>query len=369
MSKLEESAAMLSFAAKFAKKMSSFYPLEVSNIDKLTPNSVAVSLQIPAEHREAFRFDAGQYITIRHKNGDSEIRRAYSISSAPRKEELTIGIKKVKGGTFSVYANEQLQTGDVLEVMPPEGRFVLKPDSKYKNVLAFAAGSGITPIMSILRTALQDRQDLNFVLVFGNQNREETMFYKDLQDLKEKYNDRFHLYHLFSRNQESDSLFGRIENSTVNYVLRNKHKSVDFDAAYLCGPLPMIDAVRDSLKANGMTEDRIFHELFTEPEAEASSETPLEGTTRLEVTLDDEIHQLEMDQKSLVLDVVLNAKIDAPYSCQGGVCSTCIARVTEGSAHMEKNQILTDSELQEGFILTCQAHPTSAVLKIDYDDV
>ena len=147
------------------------------------------------------------------------------------------------------------------------------------------------------------------------------------------------------------------------------NKEMEFDAAYLCGPLPMIETVRDSLKDNGIPEERIYHELFTEPEGEASSDVPLEGKTMLEVTLDDEVHQLEMDQKSLVLDVVLNAKIDAPYSCQGGVCSTCIAKVTEGSAHMEKNQILTDSELEEGFILTCQAHPTSAILKIDYDDV
>ena len=359
---------MLSFATKLAK-MSTFYPLKVSNIEHLTPNSVAVSLRIPSENKEAFRFDSGQYITIRHKGGGTEVRRAYSISSEPGSEEITIGIKKVKGGTFSVYANEQLKTGEVLEVMPPEGRFVFKPGTGSKNILAFAAGSGITPIMSIVRTALKSSDDLHFVLAFGNQSREETMFYDEIHDLQKKYNDRFFVYHLYSRRQEPESLFGRIENSTVNYILRNKHKEMEFDAAYLCGPLPMIETVRDSLKDNGIPEERIYHELFTEPEGEASSDVPLEGKTMLEVTLDDEVHQLEMDQKSLVLDVVLNAKIDAPYSCQGGVCSTCIAKVTEGSAHMEKNQILTDSELEEGFILTCQAHPTSAILKIDYDDV
>jgi ring-1,2-phenylacetyl-CoA epoxidase subunit PaaE len=303
-----------------------------------------------------------------HKDG-KEVRRAYSIASMPGQKELTIGVKKVEGGSFSVYANEVLKAGDSLEVMAPEGRFVFEPRERAQDLVAFVAGSGITPLMSIIRTALKEHPDTRIVLVYGNQSKEETMFYAALQELKAKYTDRLTIHYLFSRSQEEEGSFGRIDRSIVNFITRNKHKDLNPDRFYLCGPLAMIETVAETLKENGVAEDRISHELFTEPQGEDPLTAGLEGITHLEVTLDDVVHQLDMDQKSLILNAVLKAKIDAPYSCQGGVCSTCIARVTEGSAEMVKNQILTESEIAEGLILTCQAHPTSPMLKIDYDDV
>lgn len=353
--------------------MAQFYPLVVSEITPLTPNSVDISFEIPESLKDVFTFKSGQYITVKLPLGDSEIRRSYSISSKPGAFPITIGVKKVTDGTFSVYANDTLKQGDVLEVMPPQGRFVFEGDGPVRHIMAFAAGSGITPIMSIIQTALESNSENKVVLVYGNQSKDETMYYKAIQDLRNKYNDRFEVYYTFSRTQEDGCLFGRIEKSTVNFITRNKHKSLDAKDYYLCGPLPMIEKVTAVLSENGISEDQIHHELFTETETEsednAQSSPAGDGKTHLEVTLDDAVHTLEIDQKSIVLDTLIKAKIDAPYSCQGGVCSTCIARVTEGKATMVKNQILTDSELEEGFILTCQAHAETAVLKIDYDDV
>ena len=363
-----ETAHFRSFAQKFLC-MSNFFTLEVSQVRKLTPDSVAVSLRVPEALRETFSFTAGQYVTFRHFREGEEIRRAYSIASRPGEAELTVGIKKVLGGIFSVYANDALRAGDSLEVMPPEGRFVYRPESSGTRVLALAAGSGITPIMSIIKTALAENSESRVVLVYGNRSPEETMFRAEIDQLKSEYDDRFTVYYLFSRGREEGSMFGRIEASTVNFITRNKHQDLSFDRFYLCGPQAMIEMAEETLVGQGVPKERILHELFAAADVADTLKEELDGKTELTVTLDGVLHQLVMDQKSLVLDAVLRAKIDAPYSCQGGVCSTCIARVTEGEASMVKNQILTPGEIAEGLILTCQAHPTSPVLKVDYDDV
>lgn len=349
--------------------MSDFHALTIAAVDQLTPNAVTLTFEVPDTLKDTFAFTAGQYITLKHAINGSEVRRAYSISCAPSSNKLTVGVKKVPNGTFSVFANENLKIGDVLEVMPPEGRFVFEADSSRKNVAAFAAGSGITPIMSIATTVLESNPENTFVLVFGNQSPEETMYLKDIQALQEQYTNRFFVQYLYSRSQAEGALFGRIEKSTVNFVIKNKFKDVSFDAFYLCGPEEMINTVSDTLKSNGIAEDKILFELFTASETEDTIAESLDGQTQVEVLVDDETFSFAMDQKTLVLDAVLKENIDAPYSCQGGVCSSCIARVTEGKAEMVKNQILTDGEVAEGLILTCQAHPLTPTLKVDYDDV
>ncbi len=349
--------------------MANFYPLTVQKIKALTPNSVAITFAIPKDLIQTFNFIAGQYITIKKEIKGKELRRAYSISSTPTSEGITIGVKKVDRGGFSDYAHSKLKVGDVLEVMPPEGRFVYKPTSTNKNIIAFAAGSGITPIMSIAKTVLESNPNNNFVLVYGNKSYKETMFYTDLVKLQLEYTNRFHIYFILSQTQEDESIFGRIEASTVNFVLKNKHKNLDFNDYYLCGPEAMIQLVTNNLKEKGVTEDKIHFELFTSTEIKDELPEKPEGKTALKVIVDDEEFSLSMDKGSLVLDAVLKENIDAPYSCQGGVCSSCIARVKEGQADMVKNQILTDGEIAEGLILTCQAHPTTATLTVDYDDV
>ncbi|NNL03070.1 MAG: ferredoxin--NADP reductase [Eudoraea sp.] len=349
--------------------MSDFYSLTIDKISRLTPNSVAVSFAIPKELENIFVFEAGQYITIKHKINGEEVRRAYSISSSPENKHITIGIKKVPEGRFSVYANTSLSEGDQLLVMPPEGRFIYKNSPEQENICAFAAGSGITPIMSIARTVLKSHPQNTFVLVFGNQNKSEAMFLDEILELKSDYKDRFTVQFVYSRAREDDSLFGRIDASVINFVIKNKFKETRFKTFYLCGPEDMINLTRDTLKVNGIAEDAIYFELFTTTENDAAETISPEGKTTVEVLLDDEEYSFSMDKSSTILDAVLDEDLDAPYSCQGGVCSTCIARITEGEAKMDKNQILTDSEIAEGLVLTCQAHPVTATIKVDYDDV
>ena len=349
--------------------MTDFSLLKIASVERLTPNSVAISFEIPSEKVSTFHFSAGQYITIKKIISNQEVRRAYSISSAPSSGKLTVGIKKMPNGTFSTYANEHISEGDVLEVMPPEGRFVFENNGVPKTIGAFAAGSGITPIMSIAQTVLESHDENKFVLVYGNQSPEETMYRDDLLQLQKEYNERFFIEWAYSRRNEADCLFGRIENATVNLVLKNKFNTLDFDAFYLCGPEQMINTVSNCLKDNGVPEEQILFELFTSADTDAKVTENLNGQTKVTVVLDDEEQDFTMNQQELLLDAVLKHNIDAPYSCQGGVCSSCIAKVVEGEAEMVKNQILTDSEVTEGLILTCQAFAKTALLKIDYDDV
>lgn len=349
--------------------MSKFHSLTVKHIKPLTPSSVAITFSVPKDLIQTFDFIPGQYITIKKEIKGKELRRAYSICSSPKSDSFTIGVKKVERGGFSDYAHNKLAAGDVLEVMPPEGRFTFAPTENPKNVAAFAAGSGITPIMSIAKAVLASNPVSKFVLVYGNKSQKETMFYTDLAKLELDYADRFFAYFINSQTQEDNSLFGRIDVSTVNYVLKNKHKEVDFDAFYLCGPEAMINQVSDTLQDNDIPKDKIHFELFTTTEILDEMPVNAEGQTTVKVILEDEEFNLTMDRKELVLDAVLKQNIDAPYSCQGGVCSSCIARVTDGKAEMVKNQILTDGEIEEGFILTCQALPTTPNLTVDFDDV
>lgn len=348
--------------------MSDFHALKIAAVDRLTSNAVALTFDIPENLKEAYSFKAGQYITLKHKVDGKELRRAYSISSPPSSGKLTVGIKKMEGGTFSVYANENLKAGDSIEVMLPEGRFVFEATSPQK-IVAFAAGSGITPIMSIAQTVLENNPENMFVLVFGNQSPEETMYFKEIQSIKEKYGERFFVQYVYSRSNVEDALFGRIERSTVNFVLKNKFKDNAFDGFYLCGPEEMIEQVTETLTDNGVDKEKIHFELFTSDDSDDELAEELEGMTQVTVILDDETYSFVMDKKERVLDAVLKQDIDAPYSCQGGVCSSCIARLTEGKAEMVKNQILTDGEIEEGFVLTCQSHPTTSKITVDYDDV
>ncbi|WP_282016937.1 ferredoxin--NADP reductase [Salegentibacter mishustinae] len=348
--------------------MSTFFPLEIKEVIRETPQAVSLSFNIPENLKEEFKFNAGQYITIKAKLGDEELRRAYSLCSAPNSGEFKVTVKEVEGGKFSVIANNKLNAGDILEVHPPEGKFILKPSGEARTYAAFAAGSGITPVLSIIKTVLAEEPKSRFVLTYGNKSPEETIFFKELLELQAKFPDRLFIEFVYSRTREDNSHFGRIETSTVNFVVKNKFKNHTFDAFYLCGPEEMINQVSDVLKENGVTEDKILYELFTSEDTGAI-ETNVEGQTELTIMVDDEETTFSMDTKETVLDAALEHDLDVPYSCQGGICSSCIARIVEGKAEMRKNQILTDEEIEEGLILTCQAQPLTPKLKVDYDDV
>lgn len=350
--------------------MSKFFPLKIKNIIRETEQAVSLEFEIPQELKTEFSFKAGQYITVKTNIEGKEVRRAYSICTPPSDETFKVTVKEVEGGTFSVIANNKLKAGDVLEVHPPEGKFVFEPvqDGHPHTYAAFAAGSGITPVLSIIKSVLLQEKHSRFVLVYGNRTPDETIFFKELLELQMKHPDRLFVEFVYSRTKEEDSHYGRIDESTVNYVLKNRFKDTSFTRFYLCGPEDMINKVTEILLKQNIRKEQILFELFnTEVEGEVTSN--LEGETELTITVDDEEIVLSMPKNKTVLQAALDNGLDVPYSCQGGICSSCVARITEGTAEMEKNSILVDSEIQEGLVLTCQAHPTSATLKVNYDDV
>lgn len=352
--------------------MSQFHQLKINSIQKSTEKAVAIGFEIPDSLRSTYQFKAGQYITLKATIDNQEVRRDYSICSAPKSGKLVVAVKEVVDGTFSKFANRILKPGDLIDVSAPNGRFIFEPDaSKKRTVAAFAAGSGITPIMSIAKTVLEEEPNSEFVLIYGNKSPKDTIFLDEIMELQNTYGDRFNVKLVFSQTQEPEALFGRIEKSTVNFILNNQYKGQTIDAFYICGPEQMIYTVKDVLIENNIKEDSIYFELFTVPTANepVQSENLSEGTTKITVLIDDEEATFVMDQSKTLLEASLDEDLDAPYSCQGGICSSCIARITEGEATMRQNNILTDGEIADGLILTCQAHPTTATIFVDYDDV
>ncbi|OIQ23526.1 ferredoxin--NADP reductase [Lacinutrix sp. MedPE-SW] len=350
--------------------MAQFHKLSIKNIQQLTKDAVSLTFSIPENLKHQFNFIAGQYITLKAKINSTEVRRDYSLCSSPKSGEITVAVKAVENGTFSKFANNDLKIGDTLEVAEPQGRFIFNPDAtKTRTIAAFAAGSGITPVLSIAKTVLEEEPNSTFVLVYGNKTTNDTMFLDELLKLHHEYKARFDVQFVFSQSQEPDALFGRIEKSTVNLIVKNKYKHTVIDAFYLCGPEAMIHTVKDVLAENNITEDSIFFELFKVSTPEPVISTINTGETNITVLVDDEEESFVMSQKQTILEAALEKDLDAPYSCQGGICSSCIARVTEGTATMRQNNILTDNEVAEGLILTCQAQPTSSKIVVDYDDV
>ena len=352
--------------------MSQFHKLAIQNIHRETSKCITLSFAVPESLKDAFIFKAGQYITLRTNIDGNEVRRDYSLCSSPKSGIMRVAVKEVENGTFSKYANNVLKEGDILDVMPPNGRFTFEPTtSKARTIAAFAAGSGITPVLSIAKTVLEEEPNSSFILVYGNKTTKDTIFLNELLELQHKHSERFTIQFVFSQAKENDAIFGRIEKSTVNLIVKNKYKDIAIDAFYLCGPEAMINTVKDVLTENEISEDVIFYELF---KAAKATQQPVQednnaGKTTIKVIVDDEEATFEMSQKQSILEAALDHDLDAPYSCQGGICSSCIAKITEGKATMRQNNILTDSEVAEGLILTCQAHPTSDKITVDYDDI
>ncbi len=351
--------------------MSQFHHLRIKKLLKVTDKSVSITFDVPDHLKTDFSFKAGQYITLKSIINSNEVRRDYSICSSPRSEELTVAVKQVKDGTFSSFANNELNEGDTLEVATPNGRFIFVPnDKKTKNIALFAAGSGITPILSIIKCALEEEVHSKVILVYGNKTTADTMFLNELLELRHQYKDRFTIKFVFSQAQEENAIFGRIEKSTVNLIVKNEYKHITIDAFYLCGPEAMIHTVKDVLTEHKIDETTIHFELFKAAKPKDIKEDIIStGKTNITIMVDDEEHSFEMSQKQTILEAALDEDLDAPYSCQGGICSSCLARVTQGSATMRQNNILTEKEIEDGLILTCQAHPTSASIHVDYDDV
>ncbi len=341
--------------------------LTVSQKRQLTPSAVELSFTVPEDIQKNFAFEAGQYLTLSQEIDGAEVRRSYSLCSAPHQNTWRVGIKKVDQGLFSTWAHDQLQEGHSLNVFAPEGNFTINPDeADNQHYLAFAAGSGITPIMSMIQEVMAQGPKAKFTLVYGNQSPEQAMFLSELQRLKQAHPDRFEMILFYSRASVPETHFGRIESSTVKHLFQKELAGISFDQFLLCGPEQMIHTLKEILPEQGASPENIHDELFF-----SSTETTVavkEGQCDLTIVLDGETTVLHVDKNTPVLDAALDNDLDPPYSCQGGVCSSCIARVTQGQAQMIKNQILTDSEVAEGLVLTCQTLAQSDQLTVDYDE-
>jgi ring-1,2-phenylacetyl-CoA epoxidase subunit PaaE len=361
-----------------------FHPLRIRRASPEAAGAVAITFEVPPALRGEFDFQPGQFLTLRTTLDGRQERRSYSICSPQQRYaqdgEIEVGIKPVEGGSFSRWAVQALRAGETVEVMPPEGRFTPRIAGARHRV-GFAAGSGITPLLSIIATTLAQQPDSRFTLVYGNQRTDTIMFNEALQDLKDRYPARLTLIHLLSRQpQETALLNGRIDRAKVEELLSTLLPAGSIDEAFLCGPEGMIDAAQAALLAAGIAPERVHAERFysdgalaapaARPIAPATvrAAAAAEAPTQLRIVLDGKTHSLAMGPQDRVLDIALEAGLDLPYSCKGGVCCTCRARVLEGRVAMERNFTLEPGEIEQGFVLTCQSRPLTPTLVVSYDE-
>ena len=352
-----------------------FSPLRIKEIRKETADCVSVVFDIPDTLKPDFQFKQGQSLTLRVMINKEEVRRTYSICSSPLDNECRIAIKKVEGGLFSTFANEQLKKGDILEVMQPVGKFYTELDpAQSKNYVAFAAGSGITPVLSLIKTTLATEPFSSFTLVYGNKNRGSIIFFEELEGLKNKYMERFNLIHVLSREKtDSPISFGRITADKLTDLGR----LVDYTATdefFVCGPEEMIFCVKDYLTGTGIDKKKIHFELFTSPgqrKSSAHSQQTTDSGTKSQITikLDGRSFDFELSLNSdtTILDAALKKGADLPYACKGGMCCTCKAKLLEGEVMMDVHWGLEEEEVEQGYILTCQSHPKTEKIVVDFD--
>jgi ring-1,2-phenylacetyl-CoA epoxidase subunit PaaE len=356
--------------------MSKFYPLSVSQVRNETRDTIAVTFAVPPELQDSFAFQQGQHLTLRtHINGE-DVRRSYSICSAVQDGTLRVAIKRTPGGLFSSWANEALKAGATLDVMPPMGHFnvPLDPQSRRRYV-AFAAGSGITPILSIIKTTLMAEPGSSFTLFYGNRASSSVIFKEELTDLKDVYLERLNLAYVMSREQQDIELFnGRITKEKCQQFLQHWIAIKDYDVAFICGPEDMMHGVSEALQEAGMPKAHIKIELFAasipkhQHKPRALDAAAARHETEVTVIMDGNHSTFTMDKdKESVLDAGLRAGIDMRYSCKGGVCSTCRCKVVDGKVDMDANYALEDYEIARGFVLSCQSFPVTDKLVVDFD--
>lgn len=354
--------------------MSKFYPLTVGKVKQETRDTIVVTFDVPDELKEIFHYQQGQYLTLRADINGADLRRAYSICSAVQEQQLRVAIKRTPGGIFSTWANDSLKPGQSLQVMPPMGHFNLPlSPSNHKHYLGFAAGSGITPILSIIKTTLLTEPYSRFTLVYGNRASSSVIFKEELSDLKDVYLERLSIVYVMSREQQDVELFnGRITAEKCAQLFRSWIPLHDVDAAFLCGPEEMTQAVSSTLQQQGMDQSNIKVELFTasRPKHKSAVQRPVIGAQECEVTVVIDGHHTVFSmikEKESLLDAGLNHGIDMRYSCKSGVCSTCRCKVVQGKVEMDANYALEDYEIARGFVLSCQSFPVTDSLLIDFD--
>ncbi|CAB3723412.1 1,2-phenylacetyl-CoA epoxidase subunit PaaE [Trinickia soli] len=356
-----------------------FHSLRIREVRPETADAVSVSFEVPPELREQYRFTQGQFVTLKAHVDGEETRRSYSIcvgvTDYDRDGELRIGIKRVRGGRFSNFAFDTLQAGHAIDVMTPDGRFFTHLNAEQgKQYVAFAGGSGITPVLAIVKTTLDMEPRSTFTLIYGNRSVDAIMFAEELEDLKNRYMNRFVLYHVLSDDMQDVELFnGVLDQAKCAAFLETLVPAASIDEAFICGPAPMMDAAEAALKAAGVEPSKVHVERFGSPLPQAGA-APVEITeetpaAELEIIIDGKRRKMRLPYEGAsLLDVGLHAGLALPYACKGGVCCTCRAKVLEGEVKMDKNYTLEEQEIRDGFVLTCQCHPVSERVVVSYDE-
>jgi ring-1,2-phenylacetyl-CoA epoxidase subunit PaaE len=345
-----------------------FHRMPVAAVDRLTADSTLITFAVPEELREEFRFEPGQHVTVRTNLGGEGVRRNYSICAPATRAQLRVAVKHIPGGAFSTFVAEQLKPGDVLELMTPTGRFGTPLDPLHeKHYAAIAAGSGITPILSILATTLEIETESRFTLIYGNRTKESTMFRAELDELESRYSDRLEILHVLSREPlHTPLLSGRIDEQKLERWLANTLAPDTVDEWFLCGPVELTTTMRDALIEQGVDPDRIHLELFFGYEVGAAPAREY-APSAVSFRLSGREHAFDLVPGQSILDGALQVRGDAPYACMGGACGTCRAKLLDGNVEMDHNFALGQSELDQGYVLTCQSHPTTPTVSIDYD--
>ena len=352
--------------------MPEFHSLNVKEIKKETSDTVSISFDVPAELKNVYKFIPGQYLTLKLEVNNEECRRSYSICSSSD-EDITVAVKKVENGVVSTYLNEVLKVNDKIDVMTPEGNFTLQTDQTNKRkFVGFAAGSGITPIMSMIKQLKMDEVESSFTLFYSNKTDNDVIFKDTLEELA---GDKLKVNYIYSRQKINNPLFeGRISKSKATELIKADLSCLNADAFYLCGPEEMIFNVKAALEEFGVLDTKIKFELFTTPVLMAEKQENQEvdenfdGEALVTVIYDDEEVEFNLNKDGdSILDAAMDNDMDVPFSCKGAVCCTCKAKVTEGKVIMDANYALSDQEVEDGFVLACQSHPASAKVTIDFD--
>ncbi|MEO0410477.1 MAG: 2Fe-2S iron-sulfur cluster-binding protein [Pseudomonadota bacterium] len=353
-----------------------FIPLTIKAVERETAEAISVLFDVPSNHSDAFAFKAGQHLTLRADINGEEVRRNYSLCAAPNEGKLRVAIKQISGGAFSTWANETLRPGQALDVMPPHGSFTWEFDAaRQANYLGFAGGSGITPILSLLKTALTEEPKSSFTLLYGNRATANIIFLEEIAAMKDKFMGRLQVYHFLEDELEDIELFnGRLDSDKLADLVGGLFDPEEVTAAFICGPGPMMDAVEESLQKAGLSEDQILLERFTAGRptaAQAAAEKEIiqkVAGLEMQVRLEGRTRKLVFDgQQENILDTARAKGLPAPYACKAGVCATCRAKLLSGEVKMRATYGLTKEDIEAGYVLTCQAIPLSEDVVLDFE--
>lgn len=355
--------------------MSKFHNIKIADIYKETKDCSVLSFEIPQELQQEFQYKPGQHLTLKATIEGEDVRRSYSLCSSPLENIWKVAVKKISGGLFSTYVNETLKSGDILEIMPPSGKFNVEIDTqKAKNYIAFAAGSGITPILSIIKTHLKSEPNSTFKLFYLNRSVKSIIFKEEIEQLKNVYFNRFEIFHFLTKEQRPSELFnGRFTKEKIQVLTEKIIDIPATDDCFICGPEDMIFLLRDELTAAGLDKDKIHYELFTSGISEEDKkriqrivENKVNGTDITIIDGGKEFHFVMDEAFDNILDGALAAGADLPFACKGGVCSTCKCKVLEGEVEMKVNYALDAHEVAKGLVLSCQAVPTTDKVVVDF---